>query len=52
MFQHVEKCLQKSVNKNTCLKTFETCWNVTTKQIILKDKGDIDALCATDRSRK
>ena len=28
------------------------CWNVTTEQIILKDKGDIDALCATDRSRK
>ena len=38
--------------KNTYLETLETCWNVTTEQIILKDKGDIDALCATDRSRK
>ena len=25
--------------------TFLTCWNVTTAQIILKDKDGIDALC-------
>ena len=42
-----------SVNeKHLSGNTFSTCWNVTTTQIILKDKDDIDALCPTDSSPK
>ena len=39
--------------KNTYLETpFLIGWNVTTAQIILKEKDDIDALCATESSPK
>ena len=30
--------------------TYLNIWNLTTAQIILKDKDDIDALCVTDSS--
>ena len=38
--------------KNTYLQTFSTRWYVTTAQIILKDKDDIDVPCPTDISPK
>ena len=52
-FNMLKKCFQNSVNeKHLSGNTFSTCWNVTTAQIILKDKDDIDALCPTNSSPK
>ena len=52
-FHMLKKCFQNSVNeKHTPGNTFSTRQNVTTAQIILKDKDDIDALCPTDSSPK
>ena len=42
----LEKYFQNSVNEKYLFgNTFSTRWNSTTAQIILKDKGDIGALC-------
>ena len=41
----LKKCFRKSVNEKH--QSFSTRWNVTTTQIILKDKDDIDALYPT-----
>ena len=42
------ECFRNSVNeKHQSVNTFSTRWNVTTAQIILKDKDDMDALYPT-----
>ena len=44
-------CLQNSVNeKHLSGNTFSTCWNITTKQILLKNWDGNDALCPTKSS--
>ena len=49
----LKKCFQNSVNENHLSgNTFSTRWNVTTAQVILKDKDDNDALCPANSSPK
>ena len=52
-FNVLKKCFRNSVNeKHLSGNTFSTCWNVTTAQIVLKDKDDIDVLWTTNSSPK
>ena len=49
----LKMCFRNSVKeKHPSVNTFSKCWNVTTAQIILKDKDDSDALCPGDSSPK